>query len=840
MPLDNTSDRTGPTPTKRDPTTTSGETNDSRSFSLLGARPKLDDFERRREQMRARLLAVDPAKLEYSTPELLDKPDVPTNIGRYRVECTIGSGGMGVVYRAVDGALERKLAIKLIRGAQQASPTEKARLVQEARAMARLSHPNVVTVHEVGEHEGQLFIAMEYVKGCSLTQWLEARHRPWTQILSMMLGAGKGLAAAHAAGIVHRDFKPDNILVGDDGRPRVADFGLAWTSAPQSAQFETTEQTPVRDGSASAQICQTRTGTILGTLAYMAPEQYRGAQPSFAADQFSFCVALYRALYGHLPYDAASSTLYQARVRTRDVRPPAAGTKVTKSIRSAILRGLSPRPQERWPSLEALLEVLQHRSRPTRWFPAALAVIGLAAVFGVATSMADDNPRGGDSCPPLAEVFAGNWDDAAQQRLQQKFEHATTKSALAWRTVKASLDQYNDRWSLEYSKACHERRTSTDAELVEVEHRLACLRIERETFTELVSRIGSEQVDDVDAMLAASGLPSPELCQSAPTDVKPRSRVWKQQQLRVRKLLARSTVDIDLHRLDAARSSIHDALQLAQELADPGLEAEARLALGRAQRAGGNHQAARSELVHARQLVREHPMYRALELRILIQLIDVIGTQPKELTHAEHLYEEATALSQQLGRPTLLEAYLANNFARVLRVHGRDQAATAGYLNAYTLLRQSLGDSAPETIAVRVNLGVVQSRQGQPEAVAVLRQALEQQLSVVGEYHPRTPSILRNLGNALDRTGDYAGAANMMRRAAHLRQQLHGEQSPALIGDLIGLARALRGLRRFDEANQALLRAEHHKGLEFSQQQSLQRERSALERAIAAAPKTSP
>ncbi|MGB1275293.1 MAG: serine/threonine-protein kinase, partial [Nannocystaceae bacterium] len=516
--------------------------------SLLGTRPEIDGFDQVRTKMRARLLAIDPAGLDEA--EVLVEPELPTKIGRYTVEDLLGRGGMGVVYLAVDDELERKLAIKLIRGAGGASGSEHARLRQEARAMARLSHPNVVTVHEVGEHDGQLYIAMEYVQGCSLTQWLEMKRRPWREVLAVMLAAGQGLAAAHAAGIVHRDFKPDNILVGDDGRARVADFGLAWTGQGRSpAEAERTESTSIHSGE-THELRHTKTGTILGTLAYMAPEQYRGAPPSFAADQFSFCAALYRTLYDHLPFDATSSTHYQARVRSGDVRPAPAGVKVPKAVRAAILRGLAPRPQERWPSLDALLLGLRQRSRPMRWVPLVAVVLATVAALAVAlTVLVREQPASG--CRPVSEVLAGIWDDQVQERLQRHFASASTpkKSALAWQTIRTALGQHNDRWVLEYTKTCHERsllreRGDATSELVALEQVLTCLKVERETFAELLNRIGGEGVDDVDAMLAATSLPTPELCRIAPatelgtTDL-PINRL---RMLRARKLLARSSV----------------------------------------------------------------------------------------------------------------------------------------------------------------------------------------------------------------------------------------------------------------------------------------------------------
>lgn len=810
--------------------------------SLLGDPPELEGFAAIRARLRSRLLDIDPSRVG-STPTpwgyAEDEPS-PSRIGRYEVRALLGRGGMGVVYLAHDASLDRELAIKLLRAdPPRATPEEQVRLRREARAMARLSHPNVVTVHEVDEHEGRLFIAMEYVKGLSLTDWLGSAHRPWQEVLEVLLAAGDGLAAAHAAGIVHRDFKPDNILVGDDGRVRVADFGLAWTGGGPCSETAPTEPIAV-DGSESEEgrrLRETRTGTILGTLAYMAPEQYRGEAPSFAADQFSFSAALYRALYGHLPFDASSAALYQIHVRAGDVRPEPAGVSLPHWLRAAILRGLDADKAKRWESLDAFLRALRRSPRVPRWAPTvalACLVVGGIATLGTLSLVGREAPT---LCRPTAEVLAGVWDSETRSRLAERFSvgGAQTDEARAWRTVDVALGLYSDRWAIEHTRACQALSLARgDAVATRA---LACLDDQREQFAALVVHLEKDGFSDLAAaVLLATGLPAPEICQQSPSaslHAGEAGLIFRTRHLAARRRLARASTDIDLHRLAAARSTIEDVLEIADELDSPGLEAEALLALGRAQRADHELDQARASLERARARVLGRPEAGAVELRILIQLVDVIGVGLGDLTEAEAAAQSAAAISLRLGNPSLLEAYLANNLARVHRAHRRYDDAESGYLNAYTLLSQTLGESAPETIAVRVNLGVVMSLQARPEAIAVLEHALEQQLSIIGEFHPRTPSILRNLGNALGRQGSYARAEGVVRHAIRLRERLHGEGSPELRGDLLSLSRVLRGLSRLDEADETLARAESLRSpVDEQLQASLRRERLALDKEL--------
>ncbi|MFY0573513.1 protein kinase domain-containing protein [Cystobacter fuscus] len=241
--------------------------------------------------------------------------------GRYTLLDVLGRGGMGVVYAAYDSVLERKVALKVLRGelaARLGVDLASARLVREARIAARLSHPNVVTIYDVNSHDGQIFIAMEYVDGRSLSTWLDEGPHPAEAILERFVQAGRGLAAAHAVGLVHRDFKPANVLVGLDGRVRVTDFGLAgWTSEDASGEG------PAGGCSSSSRV--SRAAGLLGTPLYMAPEQHRGERAGPLADQFSFGVALHEALYRRGAFEGNSLEELAASKARGPAEPPIGG-----------------------------------------------------------------------------------------------------------------------------------------------------------------------------------------------------------------------------------------------------------------------------------------------------------------------------------------------------------------------------------------------------------------------------------------------------------------------------------------------------------------------------------
>lgn len=286
-----------------------------------------------------------------------------SRIGRFVLLRKLGSGGMGSVFAAYDESIDRKVALKLLRYAPTDSSARKLHTLREARAAARISHPNIISIYEVGETDGDIHIAMEYVDGSTLLEWQTSGERSWREILEMYLQVGEALLAAHGANVVHRDFKPDNVLIGKDGRPRVVDFGLArvgWTDGG----VELAEMCGPTDTDAGAPSTGriTRQGVVFGTPGYMSPEQHRGGDIDSRSDQWSFCAALYEALYGCLPFAGSTLREHAESVR-RPPRSPPLGTKVPDELRRAIFRGLSPDPDQRFCSMAELLTTLEQELR---------------------------------------------------------------------------------------------------------------------------------------------------------------------------------------------------------------------------------------------------------------------------------------------------------------------------------------------------------------------------------------------------------------------------------------------------------------------------------------------
>ncbi len=374
-------------------------------------------------------------------------------VGRYVVLEPIGAGGMGVVYSAYDPILERKVALKLVRGdgAPGALDEVKVRLLREGKSIAQLSHPNIVAVHDMGTFHGEVFIAMELVEGGTLKQWLREGPRSWQQVLEKFRAAGLGLSAAHRGKLVHRDFKPENVLLGTDGRVRVTDFGLVrssdFTPLPVTLSPE-----PRALASPEAELV-TRSGAMVGTPAYMSPEQHagRGAEP--LSDQFSFCVALWEALFGVRPYPPPGAT-----ADWRLVEPPK-DSPVPPWLKRAVLRGLSLAPQERYPSMDQLLAALAAdpgRVRRRRLGLAAGALFVLAATAGTAWLVSTRSER---LCKGLDQPVHASWNAASQGSIRAAF--AATGSgdtAAAFDLARRGLDAYWKAWASMRTEACEATR----------------------------------------------------------------------------------------------------------------------------------------------------------------------------------------------------------------------------------------------------------------------------------------------------------------------------------------------------------------------------------------------
>jgi eukaryotic-like serine/threonine-protein kinase len=361
-------------------------------------------------------------------------------VGRYVVSRPIGMGGMGVVYLATDPTLNRRLTLKLLRADRRAERDAQNELLHEAQAMAQLAHPNVVSVFDAGTFGDQVFLAMEFVEGSDLRSWLDEEPRAWQAILAVFVDAGRGLAAAHAVGLVHRDFKPSNVLLGTDGRARVTDFGLARAVRGDAAQHEDVQLRAA--GPLTSPSPATTTGALKGTPAYMAPEQFSRARLDARTDQFSFCVALYEGLYRQSPFDRSDPQRHAEAVLAGTLTPTPRGVDVPDALRAIIVRGLAVAPAERHASMNELLAALEHaraeadasgsRPAPRRvsraaWIASVLAIVVVGSVGSVLllraqpstdapaapvlTSTADARPPGLQPAPsaergPTAEASA--------------------------------------------------------------------------------------------------------------------------------------------------------------------------------------------------------------------------------------------------------------------------------------------------------------------------------------------------------------------------------------------------------------------------------------------------
>lgn len=376
--------------------------------------------------------------------ELFGEDAEPLRIGRFVVLRRIGAGGMGVVYTAFDEQLDRKVAIKVLGRRQDGESVDDERLLREAQAMARLSHPNAATVHEVGTVGDRLFVAMEFVPGRTLDEWVREVDPDWRVSLGIMVKAGRGLEAAHRAGLVHRDFKPTNVMVADDARVKVLDFGLARAhSAPAEIApdisgiiAEAIDDEP----SGPLELTITRTGQVLGTPAYMPPEQMAGGVADPASDQFSFCVALYEVLYGQRPLGKSlPAVALQENPDAGRSAEPEDRRGVPAHVHRSIQRGLSAAPADRWPSMTELLAELSRdpgRTRRRLLLSAAAISVVVAALYALVMLLGD---------PPDADARRAalrKADEIVLERARVALE-ADPSSAVAWLR---ELSSHSELW----------------------------------------------------------------------------------------------------------------------------------------------------------------------------------------------------------------------------------------------------------------------------------------------------------------------------------------------------------------------------------------------------------
>ena len=447
-------------------------------------------------------------------------------IGRYIILGLLGKGGMGVVYSAYDPELDRKVALKLLRVVNRRKgedlDAKRTRLYREAKAIARLSHPSVVVVYDVGTFQDQVFIAMELIDGMTAIRWRDTRKPSWREVLKVFIAAGEGIAAAHAADLIHRDFKPDNVMVTSDGKVRVMDFGLARTmdrvtdstEIPMSA---TEGDDPTLPGVRPAESRLTNEGNVVGTPAYMPPEQYLGVTDE-RSDQFSFCVSLYECIYGQHPFEARTSFGLTGNVQAGRIHDAPANTKVPLWLRKILLRGMRPRPEDRYASMPELLDVLGRDPAVARRRWLLAGAVGVAAVglaFGV--QHAANSKRAFGAAGP--EKLVGAWELPGRAEGPR---HAAVKKAFmatgkpyapeAVRGVVGTLDEYVQKWAGLYKDACEAThvRGEQSEELLDLRmscmnDRLSGLRALTDVFSSATGEVVEHAVDAAHALTPLDG-----------------------------------------------------------------------------------------------------------------------------------------------------------------------------------------------------------------------------------------------------------------------------------------------------------------------------------------------
>jgi tetratricopeptide (TPR) repeat protein/predicted Ser/Thr protein kinase len=728
-------------------------------------------------------------------------------VGRYVVLETLGSGGMGVVYAAYDPKLDRRIALKLLRSDAQVTAGARARLSREAQAMARLSHPNVVTVYDVGTIDADVFVAMEYVHGTTLAAWLRERKRSSAEILGVFRLAGAGLAAAHSAGIIHRDFKPDNVLIGDDGSVRVTDFGLARTDVSEEAVTATsTTQRP------TASAALTQRGHVMGTPAYMAPEQAEAGVVDARSDLFSFCVALYEALYEEHPFAGRTISVLRDAARRAAVREPPRGSSVPVWLRRILLSGLAGDPAARPASMSALLASLARdpgaRRRRAIWSGALFAVVCGAVALSVWALHA-----GAPTCAGAERKLAGVWDEARKREVKSAFL-ATGRSfaADAWRATERALDEYARRFVGMHTEACEATRIHGDQSEELLDLRVQCLSTRlgglaalSAVFAQADSRVVEKAAeagqrlapvaDCADVAALRSGAP-PRADEAARAHV-----------AEARSNLDRAKALADTGKPREALGPATAALSAAERSGFGPILAEALYRKGNVEHDAGELRAARESLAAA---YRRGLASRSDEIaaRAAIDLVRVEGRKPQRYREADRWAEDADALLMRMGDPPRLRALLSSGRGVLERLTGQPQEALGHHRRALAALDGTGIDDGLLRADCLVNFAVAELDLARfDSAIARLRQAQAIRGAILGKEHPDQWLVLVNLSHVMLRIGRGSEALELARRALGIVERALGPTHRNVARALMHVGVALSSLARFGEGVPSLEKA---------------------------------
>jgi len=733
-----------------------------------------------------------------------------TLLGRYVVLDTLGAGAMGVVFAAFDPELDRKVAIKLLLsdGASASASVRqdgRARLVREALALAKLSHPNVVAIFDVGTHGEAVWIAMELVEGRTLRDWLGERPRAWQEVLAVMLAAGSGLAAAHAAGLVHRDMKPDNVMIAGDGRVRVMDFGLARREASG-------EDGPAATGSALLGALVTQVGSLIGTPAYMASEQLRGEHAGAPADVFAFCVMLWEGLHGARPFVGETIDDLQANVAAGRVVAPPPGRRAPRWLIAALTRGLAPDPRRRWPGMAALLTELEHgqtragQRRRRGLIGATLAGAVAAGLVSAGWQRADLAARVA-RCEGLGAQIDAVWDAAARTRLATALDGSPIAGATASRTT-PWLDAWAAEWRRVRVDTCTQHAV-TRAWSADLRARAdECLDERLLGFTALLAVLtdGDEALQAVDA---AAGLVPASACgdaeQLARRPVLPAAELGRLRGLRPR--LARVGALELAGKYRDGLASARETLTAAEAVAWAPAVAEARLHVGILEGRTGQFDDAARTLEEA-YFAASRASADLVAVDAATWLVTVVGNRQARVEDGLHWARLAELGLWRLGSDgrTVRDAALLNSRGLVRQIAGDFPGALADLTAARSIEAAAQGPDHPSVATTTGNLAVLQGRLGDPaQELASLTTALAAHERAFGPDHPKVADLLNNLATARARAGDLDGAIGLYTRALAIRERALGPDHPDVADTLanIASARFLRG--EVDQAEAALL-----------------------------------
>ncbi|WP_177326003.1 serine/threonine-protein kinase [Nannocystis exedens] len=668
---------------------------------------------------------------------LLGEPAPALRLGRYVVGERIGAGGMGVVYAGLDPELGRKVAIKLVRPDRVGvGSSGRERLLREAQAMARISSPHAVTVYEAGTWGEQVFVVMEFVAGTTLTQWLGEAPRGFGEVVEVFLQAGRGLRAAHQAGLIHRDFKPDNVLVGEDGRARVADFGLAHAAA--EAVASSMSRGTLLQGHALGGI-STATGALVGSLPYMSPEQHRGEPASARSDQFSFCVALWEALQGQRPFVGATAEELRARVLAGAIAPSPEGARAPASLRRILVRGLQVDPARRWPDMAALLAALERAGR-RRGRSVALWAGSAALLAGAIGSWRGEHVHE-DLCKDAGSEVAAVWGEGRRSAVRQAFLATGRPEAVeAWSQVAARLDAYAGEWAEAREEACRAANEAEGTGAKEQVHlELACLDRGLGELRALVVAF----TEDAEGVLGNAV--------KAAVKLRPLSACRERPELALQVAPSDPAVAVQVQALGGRLDEIAALLKAG----------EVQRALPRAREA-----ATQAELLG-------HDFTTAEALVLLGSLQSHAG---------EFAAAEATLFA------AALTAERGNNLSALVRARtelvvaiGYGQSRTDEALRWGALALNALGRDTGDPIEVRLRtaLGLVHARRGDREAASrELERALALAEATLGPDHLGVATVVGHLAALRAEAGALGPARSLLVRALEIRRRTLGASHP--------------------------------------------------------------